>query len=107
MQKRTVKETSLRPASSATVTSIMHRKLTFKLSLWFNKQLNYSWRNPVWRFLYPFLNFRVGVGQRGFRIKGVKCIERNPFLAVLCRISGQNRQYGGLTFTFDKNSTNS
>jgi len=23
---------------------------------------------------YPFLNFRVGVGQRGFRIKGVKCV---------------------------------
>jgi len=22
---------------------------------------------------YPFLNFRVGVGQRGFQIKGVEC----------------------------------
>jgi len=37
---------------------------------------------------YPFLNFRVGVGQRGFRIKGGKCIERNPFLPVLCLIAG-------------------
>ena len=37
---------------------------------------------------YSFLNFRVGVGQRGFRIKGVKYIGRNPFLAVLCWISG-------------------
>jgi len=35
-----------------------------------------------------FLNFRVGVGQRGFWIKGVKCIERNPLLAVLCRMAG-------------------
>jgi len=37
---------------------------------------------------YPFLNFRVGAGQRGIRIKGVKCIVRNPFLAVLFRIAG-------------------
>jgi len=36
---------------------------------------------------YPYLNFRVGVGQRGFRIRGVKCIGRNPLLAVLCRIA--------------------
>jgi len=28
---------------------------------------------------YPFLNFRVGFGQRGFRIKGVKCVGRNLF----------------------------
>jgi len=26
---------------------------------------------------YPFLNFQIGVGQRGFRIKGVKCIEKS------------------------------
>jgi len=37
---------------------------------------------------YPFLNFRVGDGQRGFRIKGVKHIGRNPFLTVLCGIGG-------------------
>jgi len=37
---------------------------------------------------YPFLNFRVGVGQQNFRIKGVKCIGRNPLLAVFCRIAG-------------------
>ena len=36
---------------------------------------------------YPFLNCRVGVGQRGFRVKGLKCIGRNPFLAVLCRVA--------------------
>jgi len=36
---------------------------------------------------YPVLNFCVGVGQRGLRIKGVKCIRRNPFLAVLCRVA--------------------
>jgi len=37
---------------------------------------------------YPFLNFRVGVRQQGFRINGVKCIGRNPFVAVLCQIVG-------------------
>jgi len=31
---------------------------------------------------YPFLNFQVGVGQRGFRIKRVKCVGRNLFLAT-------------------------
>jgi len=31
---------------------------------------------------YPFLNFRVGVGQQGFRIKGMKCVGRNMFLAI-------------------------
>jgi len=33
---------------------------------------------------YPFLNirYRVGVGQRGFLIKGVKCVGRNLFLAI-------------------------
>jgi len=30
---------------------------------------------------YPFLNFRVGVGQWGFRIKGVNCVGRNLLLA--------------------------
>jgi len=31
---------------------------------------------------YPLLNFRVGVGQRGFWIKEVKCVGRNLFLAI-------------------------
>jgi len=31
---------------------------------------------------YPFFNFQVGVGQRGFRIKGVKRVGRNLFLAI-------------------------
>jgi len=31
---------------------------------------------------YPFLNFRVGVGQGGFRIKGVKYVVRNLLLAI-------------------------
>jgi len=31
---------------------------------------------------YPFLNIRVGVGQRDFRIKGVKCVGRNLFPAI-------------------------
>jgi len=31
---------------------------------------------------YPFLNFQVGVGQQGFRIKGVKCVRRNLFLVI-------------------------
>jgi len=35
---------------------------------------------------YPFLNFRVNVGQRGFRIEGVKC-----------RDSGQS-QFGQMRF---------
>jgi len=30
----------------------------------------------------PFLNFRVGVRQRGFRIKEVKSVGRNLFLAI-------------------------
>jgi len=34
---------------------------------------------------YPFLNFRVRIGQQGIRIKGIKL---NPFLAVLCWIAG-------------------
>jgi len=38
---------------------------------------------------HPFLNFRVGVRQRGFRIKGVKCIGRNLFLAI-CSNSGDS-----------------
>jgi len=32
---------------------------------------------------YPVLNLHVGVGQRGVWIKGVKCMGRNPFLAVV------------------------
>jgi len=31
---------------------------------------------------HPFLNFRVGVGQRGFRIKGVKYVGRILLLAI-------------------------
>jgi len=31
---------------------------------------------------YPFLHFRVGVGQQGLRIKGVKFVGRNMFLAI-------------------------
>jgi len=31
---------------------------------------------------YLFLNFRVGVGQRGFHIKGVKCVGRNLLLPI-------------------------
>jgi len=38
---------------------------------------------------HPFLNFQVGVRQRGFRIKGVKCIGRNLFLAI-CSNSGDS-----------------
>jgi len=37
---------------------------------------------------YTFLNFCVGVRQQGFWIKGVKCSERNPFLAVVYQIAG-------------------
>jgi len=37
----------LRPAESATVTFIVHGKLTLTLLLRFNKQLSNSWRNPV------------------------------------------------------------
>jgi len=31
---------------------------------------------------YPFLDFRVGVGQWGFRIEGVKYVGRNLLLAI-------------------------
>jgi len=31
---------------------------------------------------YPFFNFQVGVGRRGFQIKGVKYIGINLFLAI-------------------------
>jgi len=34
---------------------------------------------------YPFLNFRVGVGQQGFRIKGVKCVWSILFLEICFR----------------------
>jgi len=37
---------------------------------------------------YPFLNFRVGFGQRGFRIKEVKCVGRNLFPAICFRQRG-------------------
>ena len=37
----------LRPASSATITFVVRKKLTFTHPLWFNKKLNNSKRNPV------------------------------------------------------------
>jgi len=44
------------------------------------------WRNLVSVFsidmAYPFLNFRVGLRQQGFQIKGMKSIGRNLFLAI-------------------------
>jgi len=65
--------------------------LTFALPLWFNEQLVTVGviRTNVFfsiELTYPVLNLHVGVGQRGVWIKGVKCMGRNPFLAVLCRI---------------------
>jgi len=36
----------------------------------------------------PFLNFRVGVGQQGFRFESVECIGSNPSLPVLRLIAG-------------------
>jgi len=34
---------------------------------------------------YLFLNFQVGVGQWGFRIKGVKFVGKNLLLAICFR----------------------
>jgi len=42
-----VRKPELLTANSAIGAFSVRRKLTFKLPLWFNKQRNDSWRNPL------------------------------------------------------------